>query len=222
MASWLFAETCLGTRRCPARLSWWTPSISWTHPSSITSCSLTSTGVTNLACSGPACCLTRVCRSDHYGGLGKSFDWGTIYCNSITASLVRLRLGVGSRFIHVLPMNKPTVVEGVEVTLLDANHCPGSAMVLFRLRDGRCFLHVGPFRGCTASLNAAPLLLQLQLLLLTTACYQGISVGTAVCAVTAALRHFVRVRHLGSGWMCCTSTRRTAIHRTASRHKRQP
>lgn len=40
-------------------------------------------------------------------------------------------------------MNKPTVVQGVELTLLDANHCPGAVMFVFRLKDGRVYLHVG-------------------------------------------------------------------------------
>jgi len=83
--------------------------------------------------------------SDHYGGLRSSFNYGTIYCNSVTAALVQLKLGVARQYLRVLPMNAPTVVEGVEVTLLDANHCPGSAMVLFRLKTGKTYLHVGAY-----------------------------------------------------------------------------
>lgn len=84
--------------------------------------------------------------SDHYGGLTKDFDSGVIYCSTITAALVHMRLGVKYKFLRPLPMHKPVVIEGVQITLLDANHCPGAAMFLFRLRSGVSYLHVGDFR----------------------------------------------------------------------------
>ena len=34
------------------------------------------------------------------------------------------------------------------MTFLDANHCPGAAMVLFRTKFNRTYLHVGDFRWC--------------------------------------------------------------------------
>jgi DNA cross-link repair 1A protein len=51
--------------------------------------------------------------------------------------------GVKPSCVVAVPMNTPTVIQEVEVTLLDANHCPGAAMWLFRLRNGKVFLHVG-------------------------------------------------------------------------------
>jgi len=43
------------------------------------------------------------------------------------------------------------------VTLLDANHCPGAAMMLFELPDGRAYLHVGDFRWGRHMRRFAPL-----------------------------------------------------------------
>ncbi|KAJ0404500.1 hypothetical protein ATCC90586_007757 [Pythium insidiosum] len=84
--------------------------------------------------------------SDHYIGLDKSFDCGVIYCNQVTAALVVQELRIDSKYVHPVPMNTPVDVHGVQVTFMDANHCPGAAIVLFRLRSGRTYLHTGDFR----------------------------------------------------------------------------
>ncbi len=83
---------------------------------------------------------------DHYGGLGKRFSAGLIICSEITARLVRMKLGVEERYLRPLPLNDAVVMDGVEVTLLDANHCPGSVMFLFKFMSGRASLHCGDFR----------------------------------------------------------------------------
>nr|CAD7397006.1 unnamed protein product [Timema cristinae] len=84
--------------------------------------------------------------SDHYGGLRKSFNQ-PIYCSSITAALVSLKLGVDKAYLNVIDVDETRTVCGVKVTALDANHCPGSLMFLFQLAQGRNFLHVGDFRA---------------------------------------------------------------------------
>lgn len=83
---------------------------------------------------------------DHYRGLSKKFNQ-PIYCSEITGRLVNLRLGVPLKYLHFLPMEEPQYVCGLEVTLLEANHCPGAVMFLFKLRTGATILHVGDFRA---------------------------------------------------------------------------
>lgn len=43
-------------------------------------------------------------------------------------------LSVDCKWVHPLPMDVPTVIpntNGVQVTLIDANHCPGSCLFFF-------------------------------------------------------------------------------------------
>ncbi len=87
--------------------------------------------------------------ADHYGGIGRSWNTGIIYCSLPTAELVAQQIGVDRKYLHPLPMNVPTIVASrgkpITVTLLDANHCPGAVMFLFHVGK-RHILHVGDFR----------------------------------------------------------------------------
>ena len=98
--------------------------------------------------------------SDHYGGLGKKFSAGTIYCTEVTANLVKTKLGVDASRLCAIRFHTPTPIYAngsgastasgggagtsssssssprgllATLTFLPANHCPGSAMVLFEV-----------------------------------------------------------------------------------------
>ncbi|KAL7682592.1 putative DNA repair metallo-beta-lactamase, ribonuclease Z/Hydroxyacylglutathione hydrolase [Plasmopara halstedii] len=74
--------------------------------------------------------------SDHYTGITKDFDCGIIYCTEVTAKLI---------------------VQDVQVTFMDANHCPGAAIILFCLKEGKTYLHTGDFRFHKKMLDYSPL-----------------------------------------------------------------
>jgi len=101
--------------------------------------------------------------SDHYSGLSNTWSRGPIYCSQKTADLLKLEFfGLDC----VIPLEFDEVhwiyldnrrTKGVEVTLIDANHCPGSAMLLFKGEMGN-YLHTGDFRFCPEMLEHPALL----------------------------------------------------------------
>lgn len=52
------------------------------------------------------------------------------------------------RYICPLEFDTEYVIDGIKVTLIDANHCPGAALIHFELPNGQCYLHTGDFRAC--------------------------------------------------------------------------
>ncbi|KAI0494571.1 hypothetical protein KFK09_024709 [Dendrobium nobile] len=83
---------------------------------------------------------------DHYQGLTKNFCHGKVYCSKITAHLVNLKIGVPWDRIQILPINEKITIAGVNLTCLDANHCPGSIIILFEPSNNKAILHTGDFR----------------------------------------------------------------------------
>lgn len=96
--------------------------------------------------------------SDHYIGLTASWSHGPIYCSKVTANLVRQQLRVDPQWVVDLDFDKKIEVpdtQGVYVTMIPANHCPGSSLFLFEKQIGgstssklRRVLHCGDFRAC--------------------------------------------------------------------------
>ncbi|KAJ6620554.1 DNA repair metallo-beta-lactamase-domain-containing protein [Mycena sp. CBHHK59/15] len=93
--------------------------------------------------------------SDHYTNLSSTWKHGPIYCSEGTANLIIHMLSVDKKWVHALPMDVTTDVPntgGVRVTLIEANHCPGSCLFLF---EGPQTVNAGdsafasPFIGAT-------------------------------------------------------------------------
>jgi DNA cross-link repair 1A protein len=98
--------------------------------------------------------------SDHYIGLTSTWNHGPIYCSKVTANLVRQQLRVDAQFVVPLEFEQTVDVpgtKGVKVTMISANHCPGSSLFLFEKVIGKKtngdprlqrILHCGDFRAC--------------------------------------------------------------------------
>lgn len=95
--------------------------------------------------------------SDHYIGLTGSWRHGPIYCSRPTANLVCQQLKVDRKWLVPLEFEQKTEIPGTggaQVTLIEANHCPGSAIFLFEKSMGsgpsqrtHRVLHCGDFRA---------------------------------------------------------------------------
>lgn len=98
--------------------------------------------------------------SDHYIGLTAKWTHGPIYCSKVTGSLVRQQLKTAEKWVVELEFEKPYDIPGTDgatVTMIPANHCPGSSLFLFQKefknggsnnRHTKRILHCGDFRAC--------------------------------------------------------------------------
>ena len=102
--------------------------------------------------------------SDHTIGLDWTFAAGTIYCSAVTAALITHVLHVAPKFVQPLELGKTFQIEhDMEVTAIDANHCPGSLVFLFhRPSTGQAVIHTGDFRAASCVCTDAVLLSFLQ------------------------------------------------------------
>ncbi|KAH9739194.1 DNA ligase 6 [Citrus sinensis] len=94
--------------------------------------------------------------SDHYTGLSPSWSKGIIFCSEITSRLLSQILNINPKFIYPLPIKIPVLIDGCEVVLVGANHCPGAVQFLFKVpgrNDGfERYVHTGDFRFCKTML----------------------------------------------------------------------
>lgn len=85
--------------------------------------------------------------SDHYTGIYQGWKAGHIFCSSTTARLLINAMRVKrTDLIHSVEIGETITIPGAKVTFLDANHCPGAAMLLFQLDSGLTHLHTGDMR----------------------------------------------------------------------------
>jgi DNA cross-link repair 1A protein len=84
--------------------------------------------------------------ADHYAGMTKRWNFGKIYCTSTTAQLVKNKFGTEDKMFKLLDFDHEYTIDGVKVVLFDANHCPGSSVILFELPNGKSYLHTGDMR----------------------------------------------------------------------------
>jgi len=88
--------------------------------------------------------------SDHYGGLASYWKHGMIYCTNTTANLICNVIGVDAKTVRRVKIGETVTIKGAHVTFMDANHCPGAAILLFQLDGGLTHLHTGDLRYCPA------------------------------------------------------------------------
>lgn len=107
--------------------------------------------------------------SDHYIGLTANWTHGPIYCSKVTGSLVKSQLRTAERYVVELEFEKKVPVPGTDgafVTMIPANHCPGSSLFLFektvsnpnphahsKEKRVQRILHCGDFRACPAHIE---------------------------------------------------------------------
>ncbi|XP_074833500.1 5' exonuclease Apollo isoform X2 [Carettochelys insculpta] len=106
--------------------------------------------------------------SDHTVGLSSTWN-RPLYCSPITGRILHHRLKVAERWIWPLEVGQSHMVpldevgkKTITVTLIDANHCPGSVMFLFEGPFG-VILYTGDFRYAPTMLQEPALRNQKQI-----------------------------------------------------------
>jgi mRNA degradation ribonuclease J1/J2 len=89
---------------------------------------------------------------DHLKGLSNNWSQGKIYCSYCSKLIIVERFPNLKDYVVDLEMDEEHWIyldedkkEGVSVVLMDAFHCPGAVMFLFKGKMGNV-LHTGDFR----------------------------------------------------------------------------
>ncbi|XP_073007258.1 DNA ligase 6 isoform X2 [Typha latifolia] len=93
--------------------------------------------------------------SDHYAGLCPTWCKGIIFCSETTARLLVEILKVPPLFVVSISLGETVEIDGWDVTLVDANHCPGAVQFLFKAhplegQQPERYVHTGDFRFCNS------------------------------------------------------------------------
>lgn len=98
------------------------------------------------------CYFLSHCHEDHLRGLSNNWNHGKIYMSYLSKKLILDRYPALRDYVVDLEMDEEHWVyldeekkDGVQVVLMDAFHCPGAVMFLFKGKMGTV-LHTGDFR----------------------------------------------------------------------------
>jgi hypothetical protein len=108
-----------------------------------------------------------------------------IYATPSTVKLARLRLRPPQGLLTELPLGQRQLLHGCYVTLFDANHCPGAAMILFEPPEPFApVLHTGDMRWNTEAMapHLGPALAALHAALLERDTVSGAELGALLDA----------------------------------------
>lgn len=85
--------------------------------------------------------------SDHYAGIIKRWKFGNIYCSETTYNLLKWKFNLGDDVL--VPVKDGQIISfpqwNYAFQLIDANHCPGSRMVII-WQGEKIYLHTGDCR----------------------------------------------------------------------------
>ena len=84
------------------------------------------------------------CHSDHMTGLKKGWCTAPLFCSPTTARLLRHLHGIHET-VRPIELGAPFEFDGAVIEFVDANHIPGSVMVIIR-RSGAVVVNTGDFR----------------------------------------------------------------------------
>jgi len=104
--------------------------------------------------------------------------------------------------IYPIKMETATVIDGVECTLLDANHCPGAAIILFKLPSGKVHLHTGDFRATAAMWVNGTQLRQFCFAIVHARCPRSQNVDLTSLPLPSC-SHLALLRHRQCSWAGC-------------------